>query len=209
MINDIMSIHVSFIIFMLNHTNRAHYCCTLSEAHHFLTEEIFNITSLYCSLQLYGNHFLLLLHCIFSSQSVCHQTSSEICWRKRKKEKALIFLSSSTGTTQVEGLESNLASSSPATVQFLHSHFEQGTVGNILLSPQECQHLSLPRHRHTGLSSAATSNCQVDQQSQKALQIQLRFTPCGNMWAVSRALCKYPTVTVFSCADNSSHIAII
>lgn len=174
-----------------------------------LSHRIFNNTSLYCSLQLYGNHFLLLLHYIFSHPALRVSVIRPLQKSAGGKEKTLIFLSSSTGTTQVEGLESNLASSSPATVQFLHSHFEQGTVGNILLSPQECQHLSLPRHRHTDLSSAATSNCQVDHQSQKALQIQLRFTPCGNMWAVSRALCKYPTFTLFSCADNRSCIAII
>lgn len=144
MINDIMSIHVSFIIFMLNPTNRAHYCCTLSEAHHFLYTAVCNymVTTFFCCSTIFSA--ILLSECL--SSDLFRNLLEE-----KKKEKALIFLSSSTGTTQVEGLESNLASSSPATVQFLHSHFEQGTVGNILLSARMPALISAPSPSHRPL----------------------------------------------------------
>lgn len=75
-----------------------------------------------------------------SSQRVCHHSTQE------KNNPLSPFSSSSTGTTQVEGLESNLLSSSPTTVshQCFQSHFEQGTVGDILLSQQKRRHLSRP-----------------------------------------------------------------
>lgn len=93
-----------------------------------------------------------------------------------KRKKSLLFSSSSTGTTQVERLESNLQSFTPATVshQFLQSHFEQGTVGDA--GSTEKPALISIHHSHTNLSCAVPQNWQVDRWPQKISQISFRFT---------------------------------